>query len=175
MNVDWRPCYGLPDYEVSEYGLVRRRTKALTRKSGHYLRGFICGQGYHRHKLPTPTGKRIIPTHRLVLEAFVGPAPTSRHVVAHWDGDPLNNHYSNLRWATHAENGADKKRHGSHRGERNSTAKLTPTDVLAIRAQYPSVRKIRGGVSRLAEKYGVTPTTIYNAAIGIRWGHIHAE
>jgi hypothetical protein len=35
-----------------------------------------------------------------VAEAFIGPQPSPRHQVAHYDGVRDNNHYSNLRWAT---------------------------------------------------------------------------
>jgi hypothetical protein len=52
-------------------------------------------------------------THGLVLETFVGPRPVGQECL-HDDGDPLNNHLSNLRWGTHAENMADRVRHGRH-------------------------------------------------------------
>lgn len=56
------------------------------------------------------TARRAV--HRLVAEAFLGPRPTKRHQVAHWDGDPGNNKLSNLRWATPVENFGDRLRHG---------------------------------------------------------------
>ncbi len=49
--------------------------------------------------------------HRLVLEAFVGPCPPGMQ-CRHLDGNPANNRLENLAWGTHAENAADKIRHG---------------------------------------------------------------
>ena len=42
--------------------------------------------------------------HRLVCEAFHGPAPFARAVVIHLDEDATNNKPSNLRWGTQKEN-----------------------------------------------------------------------
>lgn len=42
--------------------------------------------------------------HRLVCEAFHGPAPFKRAVVLHLDENALNNKPENLRWGTQKEN-----------------------------------------------------------------------
>ncbi|WP_082971209.1 HNH endonuclease signature motif containing protein [Mycobacterium sp. 852002-51971_SCH5477799-a] len=51
--------------------------------------------------------------HRLVLEAFVGPAPSGTF-GCHLDGDPANNRLNNLRWDTQANNLRDVVSHGRH-------------------------------------------------------------
>lgn len=96
--------------------------------------------------------------HRVVLLSFVGPCPEgmeARHVN---DNDRQNNRLGNLAWGTHAENIADKKRHGAlPTGERHHNAKLSDADVVGIRADYrPGVF----GCKRLAKKYHTTPTNI---------------
>jgi len=50
--------------------------------------------------------------HRLVAESFI-PNPDNKPFVCHIDGDTTNNHFSNLYWGTHAENMADRTRHGT--------------------------------------------------------------
>ncbi len=50
------------------------------------------------------------PVHRLVAEAFLGPAPEGKPLVRHLDNDPTNLAASNLRWGSHKENSADQKR-----------------------------------------------------------------
>jgi hypothetical protein len=42
--------------------------------------------------------------HRLVCEAFFGPAPEGKNVVIHLDEDATNNRPSNLKWGTQKEN-----------------------------------------------------------------------
>ncbi len=49
--------------------------------------------------------------HCLVLEAFIGPRPEG-YVCRHKDGDPANNHISNLSWGTLRENYDDTIKHG---------------------------------------------------------------
>ena len=45
-----------------------------------------------------------IKVHRLVCEAFHGPAPFTKAVVIHLDENGTNNWASNLRWGTQKEN-----------------------------------------------------------------------
>lgn len=42
--------------------------------------------------------------HRLVCEAFHGPAPEGKNVVIHLDENALNNRPENLKWGTQKEN-----------------------------------------------------------------------
>jgi hypothetical protein len=48
--------------------------------------------------------KKTFKVHRLVCEAFWGPAPSPSSIVLHLDEDPSNNVPSNLRWGTRKEN-----------------------------------------------------------------------
>lgn len=56
-------------------------------------------------------------------------------------------------------------------GEQSHTAKLTEADVLEIK------RMLRDGVSRkdIAEKMGVSKTTISNISTGYRWSHVKLD
>ena len=126
---EWRAA-SFPFYEVSEYGDLRLLVGRSNRPAGTILKGSVKPFGHREYRIWI-NGKAVhVSAHREVLFAFVGPPPTSSHQCAHWDGNPLNNHYSNLRWATAAENAADKVRHGRHR---NGAREFTEEQVLEIR------------------------------------------
>lgn len=52
--------------------------------------------------------------HRLVASAFLADGHFEGALVLHGDGDPHNNHLSNLRWGSHSDNGLDAVSHGTH-------------------------------------------------------------
>jgi hypothetical protein len=118
----------------------------------------------------TPPVKRLHYVHVLVLTAFVGPRPSRHHEAAHRDGDGINNRLSNLRWATYAEQHADKVRHGRALwGEAAPTAKLTAVQVKRMRRAYAA-----GGVTQraLADEYGVSRPAVELIVQRKRWKHI---
>lgn len=100
----WRSLPTAPEYQIAEDGTV-------VGPRGHIRRQRIGNSGYLQCSLYG--GKRNIMIHRYVALAFLGSPPSTHHEVAHNDGNKLNNHYSNLRWATCAENHADKHLHGT--------------------------------------------------------------
>ena len=59
-----------------------------------------------RHEYMGMYNKRYgnIKIHRIICEAFHGPAPFERAVVLHLDENALNNRPENLRWGTQKEN-----------------------------------------------------------------------
>ena len=107
---------------------------------------------------------KIVKPHRLVLEAFVGKCPQGME-GCHNDGNPFNNHLSNLRWDTPKNNHADKIRHGTtNRGERCGTAKLTLEQVRAIREDTRLQRII-------AKEYNIAESMISRIKNRVRWQH----
>lgn len=165
MNEEIRPCTFDSNYEVSSLGRVRR-------VGGKWRRPWPVSKGALAIDLWSRNRRQRYYLHRLVMFAFVGPPPTSLHEVAHWDGDPTNNELSNLRWATHVENEADKIRHDrTLRGERSSSAKLTRDQVVEIanlRADGLLLREI--GV-----QFGVTEQHVGKIIARKTWRHIHEE
>ena len=128
--MEWRGSI-IPDYEVSECGDLRLLKNKSNLLAGKILKGRIGKGGYRIYKINIDGRGVTFYAHRLVLAAFLGPQPTPSHQSAHWAGDPINNHYTNLRWATPAENTADKVRHGRHM---SGHRKFTAEEVLDMRA-----------------------------------------
>lgn len=90
---EWRVAVGYDDYEISTHGRVRRIGRGI-------LVAHISGRTpYPRVELK---GKNVM-IHRLVAETFI-PNPDSKPCVDHIDGNAINNHISNLRWASWSEN-----------------------------------------------------------------------
>lgn len=119
---EWRPVVGYEGkYEVSDHGRVRSVARVVHRPhTGPYkvearvLSPRIAHYGHHYVTLfgQTKKDRKHFAVHRLVLSAFVGPAPAGLF-GCHYDGIPSNNHVSNLRWDTPAGNMQDKFRHGN--------------------------------------------------------------
>lgn len=151
--VEWRICEGFLDYEVNESGDVRRATIATNTFPGRLRKPQPHEYGYPMHVLKSSvTGKpKSVRVHQLVAIAFLGPKPTAAHAVAHKDGNPLNPHVSNLRWATLSENQADRIRHGTTpMGEKSHLSKLSDACRLRIRearifgAKYKDLASVYG-------------------------------
>jgi hypothetical protein len=132
---EWRPIPSYPDYEASSFGRVRRLTPYRTTYVGRICTQMKCADGHYTVRLSIRGHLKGIGAHRLVCEAFHGPAPSPHHVAAHNNGIPADNVPKNLRWATHAENFADRYLHGTEPvGEKNPNARLTAEEVLLIRS-----------------------------------------
>jgi hypothetical protein len=171
MNlVKWRPVSGFPWYEVSSVGMIRRTVSTTCAKAGDLIAGRVGNRGY-RYFNATIDGKRkTLKFHRIVCEAFHGPQPSPSHVVAHNDGNRLNNRADNLRWATTRENHADRYEHGTNpAGSRNGRACLCEEQVREIRRLH-----CLGGVTtgRLADLYEVYPTTVQKIIRRETWKHV---
>lgn len=103
-------------YEVSDLGRVRSLSRVTShgrRRRGLVLRPIPRTTGYLQVDLWHDNTQRAFVIHRLVLWAFVGPAPAGLEAL-HGDGDPTNNALTNLRWGTRSENSLDQVAHGTH-------------------------------------------------------------
>ena len=94
-KIDW--CCG--DYYVSNDGRV------YSKKNSMYLKGTKTSGYLYVGLKPLGESKfKRIAIHRLVCEAFHGPAPNSEMHVNHKNGDKLDNRACNLEWCTRTEN-----------------------------------------------------------------------
>jgi hypothetical protein len=170
-NEEWKPVAGFA-YEVSSHGRVRKTTKHKDMPVGYILKPSVAKRtGYVKASLFRDGKYHHFGVHTLVCAAFHGERPSPKHEVAHWDGVRTNNHFSNLRWATHRENGSDMKRHGrtcSRPGEMSPQHKLTEQDVIAMRVEYRQGRSV-GKIARARE---LSKFTVRDAIQGLTWSHI---
>lgn len=166
------PIRDQPGYYIGTDGLVRT---SLVRKWKGYHRGQewvpgpvlriksvdYCGNG---HGLVTLHGGVRFYVHALVLTHFRGPKPFIGAQCRHLDGDPRNNAIDNLEWGTALENGADTRRHGTLRGEKNPRAVLTKQQVATI-------RDMKGKYLQrvIASEFGVSRATVSQIHCGRIW------
>jgi hypothetical protein len=176
VAMQWRVCPRFPTYEVSEYGDLRLVAARPTRRLNTRFHGFIDADGYLRYSVRDTEGiKRAIAAHVLVAEAFLGPAPSDKHEVAHGNGSRVGCHYSVLRWALQIENHDDRILHGTEsRGENNGRAKITEDDVRYIRREYRRVKaeRVAGGLVALERRFNLHRSTLIDIAKGISWNHV---
>lgn len=112
------------------------------------------GRGYGQIKI---NGQHV-PAHRVVCAILNGPPSTPMHQAAHSCGKGhlgcVNPRH--LRWATPAENSADRIEHGTHmRGSEAPHCKLTEDQVREIRRA-----PVGTSLVELGRKFGVTPDAI---------------
>ncbi len=164
--MEWKICQSFPDYEVSEYGHVRRCRPGRTRFVTGKLLSPGGGKSYPHFTLRRDGVGWMVSAHVLVAEAFIGPKPFDGAEVCHNDGTRTNCHYGNLRWGTRAENWADRIIHGTtFNGPQNPRAKLSLEDVAKIKALFSSGSR----KADLARRFGVTITTIAGILNGRIW------
>jgi hypothetical protein len=165
----WRCVPGWPEYEVSEFGAVRRLAAGHGARVGRVLKPWRNKQtGYLQVSLWRQNQHHRVTVHRLVAAAFLGDPPSTKYVVAHNDGSRDNNHWANLRWATQRDNMADTVAHGTHnRGSRNGQAKIDEVCAVAIR------RMVAMQVPRevAAEGFGLCRQSVDDIINCRRWRH----
>lgn len=173
MIYEWRDVKNFEGlYQVNEIGEVRSLSRPVKGKYGNtvwtkpktlkphyspYASYTLCKGGF----------KYLRHGHRLVAEVFCA-GECDGLIVRHLDGNPRNNHWSNLAWGTQQENNHDMDTHGTRivlRGSECFNAILSEKEALEI---FKS--KSRG--SDLATRYGVSQQTICDIRKGRRWGHI---
>jgi hypothetical protein len=123
-------------YSISENGMLKNEL------TGKILKVRIDNKGYHKCNLYNGEGKsKGYLAHRLVALNFL-PAPKPGQIqINHIDGNPLNNHYTNLEWVTAKENSEHAVKTGLFpRGETHHLAKITDDQVREIRLMWETGR-----------------------------------
>lgn len=168
MEEEWRAVVGWPHYEVSSHGRVRswrRGGGTISPDPTIMQNGFTCG--YPTVHLSDRGRSQILRVHHLVLTAFIGPRPLGLE-AAHRDGKRANNHIANLRWATHSENEADKRKHGTAQvGARNGGSKLSDHFILKLRQEHAAGARC----VEIGRRYGMSSSRAWTCLHG-SWRHL---
>lgn len=190
--MEWRSIPGLPLYEASSDGDIRRIGKShplkpYPTKGGYLICALSHGGIVTRHLV-----------HQLVALIFIGPCPEGQE-VNHIDHNRANCALANLEYLTHLENvhhavtaaryeiGSDHwtKRtpdriargdnHGSHikpetilRGERNGRAKIGEDEVRLIRHRRSNGDTLKD----IAISFGISTSQTWNIVNCHQWAHI---
>jgi hypothetical protein len=160
IDVSPRQIPNFPAYWVNAAGEV------WSVKKGGTLKPVIDSHGYRYITLCSPKGYRRVKIARLVCETYRGSQPSKQHKVLHINGQKTVDILSNLYWGTHAENEADKERHGTRpRGNRHANSVLSEAQVLQIKERLRCGEHYR----YIAEDYLVHPTTIFSIKQKKNW------
>lgn len=157
VEENWLAIPGYEDlYEVSDQGRIRSKNrevwngKAFYVKKGRVLRKSKTTTGYWKVELYKDGKKKSLKVHRLVATSFID-NPLSKPNINHIDGNPLNNHVSNLEWCTQLENVI----HGYETGLNPSNFHKNKDKILNEYISNPNV-----GIGTLRKKYGFSHVTL---------------
>jgi len=188
----WKDVKGYDNmYQVSNLGRVKSvpRTGVQHHNATQVFKGRILKpykkpkRGYMSVVFSKGNTLKTYSVHRLVAKAFI-PNPENKYSVNHINGNPSDNIITNLEWATASEQMQHAVKIGLQPiGSKHPHSKLTENYVREIRdyvknnARYYSNGKPWGyGRKALAEKYGVTESTIKEVVNGHKnravWEHV---
>ena len=130
----WASIDGYLNYQVSWWGRV------LNTKTGRILKNLLGSHGYLQVCLSKNGKVKTHCIHVMVAQAWVS-NPEDKKCVDHIDGDKTNNHYENLRYATHRENGGNRKKQtGSSSSIYKGVNYFKRTGMWEARIQTPGKR-----------------------------------
>jgi hypothetical protein len=157
-------------YAISNQGRIASYKDIL--ENGFLLKARPT-QGYPSVTLTSAEGKHNLYLHRLVAQYFCGVKSKQHTFVLHRDHKKENNKFSNLVWATQAEQIAHAKKDPNvlkHISPEKGP-KLTAAKVKQIKTDLFK-SKVQPTLKRLAKKYRVSDMQIHRIKTGENWSHV---
>lgn len=153
----WIEAIGFPEYEVSNFGNVRRLKKSVGTRPFKKVNPWIVKNGYEMVVLSTPEKRKYFLVHRLVYQSFNGLCDGLD--VCHNNGVKTDNRLVNLRSDTRKGNMSDIYKHDTHiRGERCGTNKYKTEQIISFKEDLVNGMSIVGA----ARKNNINTSTAYN-------------
>lgn len=151
MEREWKVISWAHNYEVSNYGEIRRTD------NGVYLKPSCGARKTYKVSIVDDNGKPClgISFPRLVAELFV-PNVDNLPVVGHKDNDSSNNRVDNLEWTTWSK--ANKHRHISEKSFAHSKH--------AIQVKCVETGEIFESMNECAHRLGISVTSVHNLVNG---------
>ncbi len=159
-------------YEVSENGIVKSLDRIIVGKDGRKKRfkgrelfQTITKRDKRNHlprayvQLWKDNKSKLLSVHRIVAEAFI-PNPNGKPCINHKDGNPLNNHYTNLEWSTYSENQKHAYENGLTKPAHNFDQKTNKAVIGVNRITGEQVRF--KSVHEAARRLNVTVMAVSN-------------
>lgn len=158
------PMYGRK--QMARAPLAERLWSRVTKTRGCWeWNGYTNRKGYGRITIERRVSDGV---HRVSWRLLFGDIPAGMSVCHRCDNRRCVRP-EHLFLGTNTDNTADmvaKRRQA--KGERQALAKLTASDVTAIRARHAAGEQTKN----LAAEYGVAYMTIHNAVVGLTWKHL---
>jgi len=166
----WKDVVGYEGmYQVSNMG----RIKSFCRdKNGRLLKPCLDKYGYLKVILSRDSKRKTVKVHRLVLETFIGDAPSPEHEGNHKNGNRADNRIENLEWTTPSENCKHAFRvlgRETIRGEAHVNAVLMRQEVRRIRKLAAAGKHSQ---RELGKMFGVSQRTISYIVRRETWKHV---
>lgn len=124
----WKQIENYEDYEISNYGRVRRIRYDNKGNKGqypipNYLKPKIDKDGYIHYTLCVKQKNKLFSAHKLVALNYI-PNPLNKPQINHIDGNKQNNYVGNLEWCTQQENNLHALRTGLRVMKNNKLSKV---------------------------------------------------
>lgn len=159
----------ITNYMVSNDGEI------FSLKTDRYLNKFIAGRGYYYVHLIINGEKINKSVHRLVAEAFI-PNPDNKATVNHKNGNKLDNHVSNLEWASYSENNTHMhmmKKKGllkSYTHERKINTNIADESIILEIMNLLETTDL--SCSKIGKLYGMDQRRIHDIYSKNTWKHL---
>ena len=142
MKEIWKDVDKYPNYQVSNFGRARTKTRIVEcfrtkfkTLNGQLLHPSTDKKGYKRISLRDGKRQKTADLHRLVALAHI-PNPENKPFINHIDGNPGNNHISNLEWCTREEN----QQHAKYILKRKFGTQCQKIRCLETGKEYESIK-----------------------------------
>ena len=171
-------------YAVSNHGGLKSFTTTI--ESGRVLKGSLV-EGFIYLNYKRFHDKKITnyhhALHKMIGQLFLEKDDENQEYVLHLDYNKLNNHISNLKWATYDEMRAHATQSPAVKvafkkfqefNIKRDGAKLTSTEVIRLKKKIldPN-RKTR--LRLIAKEFNISEMQLHRIKTGENWGHIEVK